>query len=328
LFRNSDRVTRGYYYFADEDDYEFLPVPCWYGSVNWITDDIPSDGPPLGEIPPATRFSRTWRNGAPPDLPPERRFLGSAECMEAGDEYPPEVLNQSSYAGVSSLLYTPPVSPLGEGLCLWLKPEDLIYGPEPHSLARWPDSSGLVRDAVARFPEYEPTVAAVGPGYPRKMRTDNFKYLAFPGVIGLTTRYSIYMVGWVRPAELITTQSALALGQEEYPGIPTVVATAQDLTLYVGVTGESLTMESPVDQYGIWCFRREGSRVRIEWVGQQSGDFDGNIDPTVCGRIASVGTGTDTGESEDYLAELLVFDRSLDDERHLAVVEYLSARYY
>jgi len=329
LYRGSNQKTPGYYYFTPEDKIVHCPYVHNYGSLNWVTDDRGAKpDPPLGEVtPPAGILGRTWRNGAAPVQAVLPRIRGTADCLEYGARLSDPHPFQSSYGGVSTLDTPPAVLTFGPGLALWLKPESLNYGPEPHRLSRWIDSSGLVRDAVSLHPDLDPEVAIAGPGFPRKARCDNLKYLGFPPIIGLTSTYSIYMAGRVRPHAVISESSALSMTENIDRSQGTVYVTAELLRLDVGVDRVDMIIDTPVDEFGIWCWRRDGANVRLEWVGVQQLDQVLETQAERCGAIATVGSGTDNASIKDDIAEVLVFDRSLSDARHASIVAYMTARY-
>lgn len=102
LFKNSLEETAGRYYFRPEGT-PHLPVPHFFGSRNWTTEEAFTDST-RGET---DLTPRPWENGAVPAQVPLVQLVGSKLCFEQGEEFPHAQVQRTLPDGIDSRCYTP-----------------------------------------------------------------------------------------------------------------------------------------------------------------------------------------------------------------------------
>jgi len=292
-----------------------------------VNDDRGPVDPPLGEVTPATKNGRPWRNGAPPDVIPEQRVIGSRECIADGDTVANQDIPYTSYGGIPSLWLPPVSSPFGKGLAAWHRPEGLPGEPEGTPISTWNDSSGLGRHLAQDDPVRQPLLHYADQGSPSATASfDNlFKNLTWTQLLETTRDYSLYVSGFLPSNPPFGPFPILAI--RHLPAGNSIWAVS-GFTMGAGVGSANVsTLLDPLQgtQYGIWWVRRKGRRVELGWDRVMT--FVGEL-PLIAGVAPGcVAFGRiEVSQAGPLVREVLLFNAETIDSLHSDVLAYLRSR--
>lgn len=334
LFRESDRLTRGFYYFDPHDVPKFLDVPNYYGSSNWTTTEreVESDG--LGEVYPQPVPDRPWRNGSFAGPIPEQVSLGDPDCFERGDVLAEGDEFSTTYDGISSrLLRRYQTDLFGPGLAVWLSAQTLIYGPPPHTSFSWPDQSGLGRTPVSITPNgYEVRIDTPPGWFPRKASPGDLQWRYDVETVFRCGEFlSIYIAGNFGRWSVFNEH----MGSVSLTGFQTYLELAPAFWQWQSPNGISADVPSQSDQPFHAVVTRAGRTFKIEVNGYVVGPLTVHPDLDLqCCEFAYLSTlQTPPGftptplTTQPGFSEVLMFDRILDPVYHDLVMAYLREEY-
>jgi hypothetical protein len=296
------------------------------GSLNW-TNDEREPPPTLGEL---SGGKRPYSKGAPLVTPPPPILVGSAECVQSGDRFPPPVVPRTIVGGLDSRCWTqqgltpppPPVPPPS----YWYRSDDLSGSADGVAVANWPDATGLGRNMLQLNPGLQPLLVNVG-GQPVALAFTGAKVLAPPAGQSLGTEHSIYLVGSFGPTFPTHLCGPSVFGGQgaSLTGIPDTSDTQMryraNSALAVWSYGVSLASTQ------LWSVRRLLGSVELA-VYKVGGAVVALSD---AGPIPFVGAGaSQTGLVSSRAAgllEVMLYPYYLDDGSHNSVLSYLAARH-